>query len=83
MFTAALNILLLEVGGDDVSATFYCFIVAIGILGLCLIAFFLVTRTTFYQYYVNKSETPDLDETSPLISSSLHSSTEISVGLRK
>jgi len=79
IFTAAINILFLAVGGDDVAAAFYCFMVAVALLTLCFIAFLFVTRSPFYKYYTREAVEPHSDETSPLITPKPDSPPEISV----
>jgi len=74
IFAATINILLLAVGGDDVSAAFYCFLLSIIFLAGSVLAFFFVTKTKFYQHHVQDcSPSPSsttLSESSPLMGQS-------------
>ena len=40
---------MIAIGGDSHSSAFYCFLITIVFLGLCLTAFIVVTRTEFYK----------------------------------
>ena len=55
IFAAASNVLMLCLGGDAVTAAFADFLIAIIFLVTALIAFIILTRTEFYQYYANES----------------------------
>ena len=66
-FAALVNILLLAVGGDDVSAAFYCFLIACVFLSGSVLAFFLVSRTPFYKFYMNEGVEQEVDERTPLV----------------
>ena len=60
---------LLAAGGDDVTAAFYCFLVAIILLSACVVSFLFVTRTDFYRYHMGE-RTKDVDETTSLLPAS-------------
>ena len=85
IFAATINILLLAVGGDDVSAAFYCFLLSIIFLAGSVLAFFFVTKTKFYQYHVQES-TPSssttLSESSPLMGQSITKNISLSKVLK-
>ena len=49
IFAAGTNVLMIAIGGDSHSSAFYCFLITIVFLGLCLTAFIVVTRTEFYK----------------------------------
>jgi len=78
-FAALVNILLLAVGGDDVSAAFYCFLIACVFLSGSVLAFFLVSRTPFYKFYMNEGVEPDVDERTPLVQVDSSSTPDIHV----
>jgi len=69
IFAATINILLLAIGGDDVSAAFYCFLLSVIFLTGSVLALIIVTRTEFYQHYIAQSttSTSSMSESSPLL----------------
>ena len=73
IFAATINIVLLAIGGDDVSAAFYCFLLSVIFLTGSVLALFFVTKTKFYRHYIQDSSTPpsssstSLSESSPLM----------------
>lgn len=66
IFAAATNVVLLALGADEVAAAFYCFLVAVIFLSTALIAFFVLTRSEFFQFYANghhhQDEMPENDQ---------------------
>ena len=68
IFAATINIVLLAIGGDDVSAAFYCFLLSVIFLTGSVIALVIVTRTDFYHHYMSQSSSSSsMSESSPLI----------------
>lgn len=67
IFAATINIVLLAIGGDDVSAAFYCFLLSVIFLTGSVLALFCVTKTKFYRHYIQDKASTSLSETSPLI----------------
>ena len=55
IFAASSNVVMLACGADDVSAAFYNFLIAVIFLISALIAFIVLTRTEFFQYYADES----------------------------
>ena len=55
IFAAASNVAMLAVGEGAVTAAFADFLIAVIFLVTALIAFVILTRTEFYQYYANES----------------------------
>ena len=55
IFAAASNVAMLAVGEGAVTAAFADFLIAVIFLVTALIAFIILTRTEFYQYYANES----------------------------
>ena len=55
IFAATSNVIMLACGADDVSAAFYNFLIAVIFLISALIAFIVLTRTEFFQYYADES----------------------------
>jgi len=65
IFAATSNVVMLSCGADDVSAAFYNFLIAVIFLISALIAFIVLTRTEFFQYYAdegNPNETTVVNE---------------------
>ena len=55
IFAATSNVVMLACGADDVSAAFYNFLIAVIFLISALVAFIVLTRTEFFQYYADES----------------------------
>ena len=53
IFAAASNVIMLS-SGSSVNAAFADFLVAVVFMVTALIAFIILTRTEFYQYYANE-----------------------------
>jgi len=66
-FAAIVNIVLLAVGGDETTAAFYCFLIACVFLSASVMAFFLVSRTPFYRFYMREQPQQSVDERTPLV----------------
>ena len=65
IFAATSNVVMLACGADDVSAAFYNFLIAVIFLISALVAFIVLTRTEFFQYYAdegNPNETTVVNE---------------------
>ena len=55
IFAAASNVAMLALGQGAVTAAFADFLIAVIFLVTALIAFIILTKTEFYQYYANES----------------------------
>ena len=68
ILVALINIALLALGGDDVTAAFYCFLFSVLFLLGSVLALYYLTRTPLYQYYVlQQHQPPQMGETTPLL----------------
>ena len=65
VLVALINIVLLALGGDDVSAAFYCFLFSVIFLLGAILALIYLTLTPLYSYYVLQERTQS--ETTPLL----------------
>jgi len=81
IFAATINILLLAIGGNAVSAAFYCFLLSVVFLSGSILALLFVTKTEFYRHYIKdaSSSSDSPSETSPLIGETTTTSKSISV----
>jgi len=61
IFAAATNVVMLACGPDAVMATFLDFLIAVVFLVAALIAFVILTKTEFYQYYANEPKNTEPD----------------------
>jgi len=67
VFAAAINIVLLALGGDDVSSAFYCFLLAILFLAGSLVSTIMMVRTDFYRCYIKDPASISNPESAPLL----------------
>lgn len=67
VFAATINILLLAVGGDGVTAAFYCFLLSIIFLFGSVITVCLAMRLNFFKYYMKDSRSRASSESTPLL----------------
>merc|ERR1712226_1381028 len=70
ILVALINIALLALGGDSVTAAFYCFLFSVLFLVGSFLALYYLTRTPLYQYYVQEQQQqqqPQTSETTPLL----------------
>ena len=70
ILVALINIALLALGGDSVTAAFYCFLFSVLFLVGSFLALYYLTRTPLYQYYVlqqQQQQQPQTSETTPLL----------------
>jgi len=61
IFAAASNVIILSFGANDVDAAFYDFLIAVIFLVSALIAFIVLTRSEFYQFYSNETVSENKD----------------------
>ena len=69
ILVALINIALLALGGDDVTAAFYCFLFSVLFLVGSVLALYYLTTTPLYQYYVlqQQQQSRETGETTPLL----------------
>ena len=70
ILVALINIALLALGGDDVTAAFYCFLFSVLFLVGAVLLLYYLTRTPLYQYYVLQQQqkpSRETGETTPLL----------------
>ena len=61
------NIILLAIGGNEVDAAFYCFLLSVVFLSGSLVVFVLLSRTEIFKYYTKMEG--GTEETSLLLES--------------
>ena len=66
MITALLNIILLAIGGNDVDAAFYCFLLSVVFLSGSVLVFLGLTKTRLFKHYTQSAITLASEETSLL-----------------
>ena len=66
IIVATINIVLLALGGDDVTAAFYCFLFSVIFLTGAVMALYYLTTTPHYAYYVQEAGQGGT-ETTPLL----------------
>ncbi|XP_023334824.1 equilibrative nucleoside transporter 1 [Eurytemora carolleeae] len=66
VITALLNIILLAIGGNDVDAAFYCFLLSVVFLSGSVLVFFGLTKTRLFKHYTQSAITLSSEETSLL-----------------
>ena len=67
IIVATINIVLLAVGGDDVTAAFYCFLFSVIFLAGAVMALYYLTTTPHFAYYVQEAGQGGQSETTPLL----------------
>jgi len=66
VITALLNIILLAIGGNDVDAAFYCFLLSVVFLSGSVLVFLGLTKTRLFKHYTQSAITLSSEETSLL-----------------
>ena len=61
-----LNIVLLAIGGNDVDAAFYCFMLSVVFLSGSVLVFLGLTRTQLFKHYTQSAQSLSSEETSLL-----------------
>ena len=70
IIVALINIALLALGGDSVTAAFYCFLFSVLFLIGSVLLFYYLTTTPLYHYYVlqqQQKQSRETDESTPLL----------------
>ena len=66
VITALLNIILLAIGGNDVDAAFYCFLLSVVFLSGSVLVFLGLTKTRLFKHYTQSAKSLESEETSLL-----------------
>ena len=62
IFASATNVLVIALGADPVYAAFSCFVIAVVFLASALFFFIYVTKSEFFQYFLNENTSTPIEK---------------------